>query len=187
MERITHDHYPTPTWCIELALKHIRLPAGRWLEPAAGHGQIVQAVNAVRNDIVWAAWDIRPETFYDLYFAVGDRAQVGDALELFKTCDDYDVVMTNPPYVLAHQFVMASLGVAEHVLMLLRLSFLASARRQEFIDSTRPDVWVLPQRPKFRSDTAGTDVHDYAWFHWHPGSLGTVRVLPVVPLAARRF
>jgi hypothetical protein len=75
--------------------------------------------------------------------------------------------------------------MSEHVIMLLRLNFLASEERSEFMQRTRPDVYVLPNRPSFV--LAGkTDSIEYAWFHWHKNSTGIVRVLPTTPIEERR-
>ena len=61
-ERRASDYYPTPAWCIWRLLDALSLPCRcTWLEPAAGDGAIVRAVNAVVPDLDWVAVDIRPE------------------------------------------------------------------------------------------------------------------------------
>ncbi len=95
----------------------------------------------------------------------------------------FDLVVTNPPFTLAMEFVQAALKVLSPsgtCAMLLRLNWLASMKRAEFLSRHCPDVYVLPRRPSFTG--GGTDATDYGWFLWRgPGvrERGELRVLPV--------
>ncbi len=95
------------------------------------------------------------------------------------------MLMTNPPYGSAEQFLTVGLDVAAHVVLLLRLNFLASARRAHLMRSRPPDVYVLPNRPSFSG--RGTDSVEYAWFHWGPGTRdrGSIVVLPPTAVEER--
>lgn len=54
------------------------------------------------------------------------------------------------------------------VIMLLRLGFLASEKRFNFMKENPPtDVLVLHKRPSFTGK--GTDAQEYAWFVWDKG------------------
>ncbi|WP_436663579.1 hypothetical protein ACOALA_13645 [Alicyclobacillus acidoterrestris] len=77
----------------------------------------------------------------------------------------YDFIITNPPFSLAQEFVEKSLTLANCVIMLLRLNFLASGKRKEFWEKHPPTaIHVLTKRPSFTG--TGTDATDYAWFVW---------------------
>jgi hypothetical protein len=59
------------------------------------------------------------------------------------------VAITNPPYSLAEPVIRKMLQDADRVAVLMRLSFLSSSKRAEWLRSCPPDVWVLPNRPSF--------------------------------------
>lgn len=91
----------------------------------------------------------------------------------------FDVVITNPPYSLAMPVIEQALALeTQFIVMLLRLNFLASGGRADFMRTHAPDVYVLPNRPSFSG--TGTDSIEYAWFVWHGRrrrARGTVHVL----------
>jgi hypothetical protein len=165
-QRIENDVYSTPAWCVHRLLEACPLPAGRWLEPAAGEGAIIKAVNEKRSDVLWSAVDLR-DTFADLQqIPVSQAILTGhDFLGLdMSDLAPFDVILTNPPYSLAEEFVQRSLGLADNVAMLLRLNFLGSEARSDFLRRQPPDVYVLPNRPSFVGGK--TDSCEYAWFVW---------------------
>ena len=166
--RTSLDFYPTPSWCVHRLLEEVVLPGGAWLEPCAGNGAIIDAVRAMRSDVEWTAVEVQPHVGSHLH----SRSQVTDVHldDFFQLSDDlrrHRVVITNPPFSSAERFIRASLELADHVVMLLRLNFLASLKRAPLMREHPPDVYVLPNRPSFTG--SGTDSIDYAWFHWPPG------------------
>lgn len=161
--RIDHDFYATPAWCVHRLLEVCPLPGGHWLEPAAGEGAIVEAINEVRHDVKW--WANEPHQA--LVLKGRDCATVTDldfrAITLAHT---WDVIATNPPFALAQEFVEHALSLRPRfVVMLLRLNFLGGSARGAWLRDNTPDVYVLPNRPSFRDD-GKTDSCDYAWFVW---------------------
>lgn len=184
-QRVRADNYPTPAWCVRRILEETNLPAGNWLEPCAGEGAIIRAVNRQRQDVSWTAVEIRQEACRDLLTLHAVDSVCANFLTLPPPPHPYAVTITNPPFILAMQFVQACQAVSQHVVMLLRLNFLASEARSDFMRSTRPDVYVLPNRPSFVRG-GQTDSIEYAWFHWHPESQGVLRVLPTTPAAERK-
>ena len=79
-----------------------------------------------------------------------------------------DVIITNPPFSLAMEFLNKSLAVTTEkgiVIMLLRLGFMASKKRYEFMKENPPtDLYILHKRPSFTGK--GTDSQEYAWCIW---------------------
>lgn len=166
-KRSPADFYATPEWCVRRLVEAVELPGGDWLEPAAGEGAIIRAV--ARSDVDWTAWELRQETRAGLAAAVpAGRVHIGDFLAPEARREvgrrRFAVAITNPPFRLAQEFIDACLPVADHVVMLLRLNYLASKSRWAFMSSHTPDVYVLPSRPSFTG--AGTDSIEYAWFVW---------------------
>ncbi len=181
-DRTSLDTYPTPPWCVQSLTGALSLPPGNWLEPSAGQGAIIRAVN--RSDVHWSAVEIDPTHEATLRPLVAN-VYMGDFLE--TQLGTFDVVIGNPPFSKAPQFVERSLGLANIVVMLLRLSFVSTKGRFHLMGHNAPDMYVLPDRPQF----AGTnrDSSDYAWFVWHANQnrrRGILHVLDPVPPANRK-
>jgi hypothetical protein len=161
------DFYATPEWCVRRLLETVTLPGGAWLEPAAGDGAIVRAVQ--RPNVNWDLWELRPSERAALQKSdPRARINVGDFLEAARAGGlrrkRYAVAITNPPFRLAQEFIDGCLACADNVVMLLRLNYLASKARWEFMSTHTPDVYVLPNRPSFTG--RGTDSIEYGWFVW---------------------
>jgi hypothetical protein len=188
--RIPHDAYGTPEWCVRALLKAWTplSTQGRLLEPCVGQGSIIRAVEAVlpqgKGDRQWWAVDKYLKPYID--------QAVGSAIATFQQADflhwwpgslekmlTFDAAITNPPYSLAMEFLRHALVFSHEVTLLLRLGFLASQKRSEWLRLHVPDVYILSKRPSF---TGGkTDATDYAWMVWQQGirTEGRVRILEV--------
>lgn len=192
------DAYETPVWCVKRLLEEIALPGGRWLEPCAGSGAILSAVEL--DDVRFTAVELREEGIKHLQRICCDGdivlhgdflgGEIQDALARERAGwggGRYSVCITNPPYSLAEEFVRACIPLARYTIMLLRLNWLASERRSTFMRSHMPDVYVLPNRPSFTG--GGTDCTEYAWFVWPPDrdrNAGIIKVLASSPKEERK-
>jgi hypothetical protein len=182
------DVYPTPGWCVDRLLEEVSLPGGHWCEPCAGEGAIIRAVGAQRDDITWSALELRTSC-REALVETGALVHICDALEAPSWAlrdRPIDVIVTNPPFALAEEFLTRALAAATHVAFLLRLDFLGSERRSTFLRRTAPDVRVLPNRPSFVRGK--TDNCEYAWFLWQrerDRQEGRVSVLPTTPREVR--
>lgn len=181
--RNTLDQYETPWEAVVPLIPHIcgkpPYPSTRViLDPCCGTGAMV-----VRAAQVLGAEARGIEV---------DGARVGDAMRpatlvadaLTVSWEASDLILTNPPYVLATEFVLRGVREAARgttVAMLLRLAFLASQARHALHASHPADVFVLSKRPSFTG--GGNDSADYAWFVWGPGRGGRWAVLapPAAP------
>lgn len=186
------DYYPTPAWCVHRLLEAVELPGGVWLEPCAGEGAILDAVQSVRQDIDWHTIELREDCRKILHEKVGDpnNIRIENLLDIDAAAHPrYPVLITNPPFRLAQEIVERSFALADTCILLLRLNFLASARRATLMRQYPPDVYVLPNRPSF-SGGGKTDSVEYAWFVWHPRARrthGTLQVLRPTPSPERRI
>ena len=189
-QRSPADFYPPPGWCVHRLLDELLPPGqpyrGQWVEPCAGSGAIIRAVtewSAGRDpavDIGWTANELadRPT----LRLLPGVELYRGDTLAWVPETGRFDMCLTNPPFSSALRFVKWGLEHANTTAMLLRINFLASARRAEFMRAHPPDVYVLPNRPSFTG--RGTDSIDYAWFVWRSPArrrAGRIMVLEDTP------
>jgi hypothetical protein len=155
------------------------------MDPCAGEGGIIRAVQKVRPGLIWTASELRAEAEADLA-KTGAAYHIQDFLDPTFQPPPVDVICTNPPFRLAQEFVEKSLSLAKQVVMLLRLNYLGSEARAPFLREFHPDVYVLPNRPSFTDGQ--TDSIEYAWFHFRsrePRSVGNLRILASTPKEER--
>ena len=145
------DSYYTPDWTYKI------LPID-WsnyqtaFEPAMGDGRLFtwledQGITVDGRDLEWAGETNEDEDF--LHWE-----------------GEVDLIMTNPPFSKALEFMSHALPRCRTMLLLLPLNFLASLKRYPFLSENRPDaLFVLSKRPSF-SANGKTDSKDYAWYLW---------------------
>lgn len=170
------DFYETPSWAIRPVTKVLQIaPTQRILDPGCGTGAILRCVGAAfpENEILGLEKD-------------GARFEACSALtelpveqgDFFTHRERYDVIVSNPPYSHALEFVQHALSMAPLVAMLLRLPWLASMKRAEWHRENPSHVCVLPKRPSFTGD-GKTDATEYAWFIWGTPEAGTWTILEI--------
>ena len=185
------DRYDTPEWCVRRLLDADPLfsslhGGGRWLEPSAGAGAVIRAADAWRNGSglllpFWTAVDVAIR----FGAAKGIALYWADFLEWQPpTSQRYDVAIGNPPYSLAFEFACKCVQIADTTALLLRLNWLASAKRAEWMREHTPSVYVLPNRPSVTG--GGTDATDYAWFVWRRDAAPVVQILATTPASERK-
>jgi len=160
------DFYETPVWATQKLLEVERFD-GLIAEPCSGHGAIARVLEA--NGYAVQASDLRtgPEVY-------GKEGQ-----SIFDLPNDsVQNVVTNPPFALAQAVIEKSLAIAERkVAMLLKLTFLESARRHAFFASTPlKSVHVFCNRvtmhPYGSNAPKNSGTIAYAWFVWERGYQG---------------
>jgi len=189
MERIDNDNYATPddyasvgvAKAIE-AFDKKRRGNLTFLEP--GCGDIQPHMGFFKDFFPGAKMlgiDIRnvepkqgEEVVSDLDFLQMSRQD----LPALIGADGVDIIVTNPPYKFAREFILRSLallnpgGVAG---FLLKLDFLGSRGRVSFFqDTPLYEVCVSGGRPSFTCGT--TDMHNYGYFLWKNGHLGDPKI-----------
>jgi len=173
-EREILDQYPTPFFAIEAFLKNYDITNLSCIDPCSGAGNIIKVSQSLVPSTQWAAVELDSKYSEDLYSKVQNNFIIHDFLNLdiekiknLNNGKNFDLVLTNPPYILAQEFVLKSFQIADKVSMLLRLNFLASRKRVSFMQKHAPDVYVLPKRPSFKKTAkSSTDACDYGWFVW---------------------
>ena len=188
-----HEYYPTPSWCVDRLLEgHLFFPRhkGPWLEPASGDGAIVRGVRqyyGTRRLVMPAFHSIDPFVTLGADLAEHSRHHAQSFFDWAPGHAHYAVAITNTPFSMAERFASKLMTVARHVVMLLRLNWLGSAKRASFFGKHMPHhAFVLPDRPIFgRSKKTGkpqSDSCEYAWMHWDTFRLPNRRVTEVVRL-----
>lgn len=199
------DFYETAPWISHRLIEELQTSAevnfkGRWLEPCAGSGEIIRAINQKCNTIDWSIGELRDTMRSSLEPLTQNPIYFGDFLEVpedFWGSEKCDVSITNPPFSLALPIVKKSLTLARRTIMLLRLNFWGSAERAEWLRTHPADTYVLPNRPMFslnKQGKPGTDSPEYAWMVWRSeedyasGNFthGRIKVLGQTPIEERK-
>lgn len=158
------------------------------LEPAAGDGRILYALEKgihLLTDQEQKCELVAVDKYYgssdkEIGYRSDVRAYWKQDFLTLDSCGQFDLIVTNPPYSLATEFILKCYDcLAEYGEMwfLLRLDFLGSKNRYQRLYTTMPPttIMVLSQRPSFTNDGA-TDAHNYAWFHWKKHNQQTTQV-----------
>jgi hypothetical protein len=129
--RIAHDAYSTPGYSIEPMLDLIHIPhISTFLEPCRGRSAIYNRIRCHRR-----------------YHA--EIAEGNDYLT-YVPPGKVNIIITNPPFSLAVDFLKKSLSEADTVVYLLRLNFLESVARHDFWKAHKPShLFGLSKRPVF--------------------------------------
>jgi len=204
--RHADDNYETPAWCVRAIWPHVRPISGTILEPCAGRGAIVEVLTELYDPRYVYACEIdrgratqcanieRPPRWCvcaDWLDGSGENIELA-ASRSSETSTDAEgirfnnyshprLIITNPPYKLAQEFIERALQVTSpiggEVAMLLRLNFLGSQKRGAWLVNHVPDLYVLSERPSFNGN-GKTDATEYAWFCWGPKRSGRIHILP---------
>jgi len=145
-ERNASDFYPTPSWCTKKLLEKLILNnVQSFYEPCKGDGAIYDIVPIANKD--WSEIQLGRD------YLIGEHKSV-------------DLIITNPPYSLAIEFIEKALTHSKAVVMLLRLNYLESQKRFNFWQANPPSHLItLSKRPSFTGK--GTDATGYAWVVWN--------------------
>ena len=150
------DFYATPPWCYE------NLDIG-WdfktaHEPCRGDGRI--------------QFFLEEEKGIECTYT-----EITEGKDFFDWDGEVDLILTNPPFSLAKEFIDHSLPRAKVTIMLLRINYLGSISRHAWWKENPPKaLHVLSKRPSFTGK--GTDATDYAWFMWGDVEPGLFFVSP---------
>jgi hypothetical protein len=150
-DRKERDAYETPEWVTLALLPHIDSVQSVW-EPAAGAGQMAQALSAAGLHVT--ATDI--STGHDF---------------LLATAKPVDAIVTNPPYALAQEFIEHALALIKPngmIAMLLRCDFDHAKTRQHLFGSCPQFAkkLVLTRRIRWIEGSNGSPSFNHAWFIW---------------------
>lgn len=161
------DLYPTPVDCTYSLIPHIAhlLPpdASIW-EPACADGQMVDPLRQYGYRVM--ATDLRPDI-------KGGQGGVDFLVpgSLYHS-QQYDAIMTNPPFSVADQFIRRALEHAPVVVMLLKAQYWNTKNRKALFRETKPYMELnLTWRPAFLAKERGNSpLMDCMWVVWVRGN-----------------
>lgn len=172
-DRAPSDAYPTPPWVLRRYLDQHKLRPGPWLEPAVGTGVLVQEAQDHPNRNPGTVWygsdlnhnDAAAKLLGPRYDGACDVRVHEGSVHTVGWPTHYAGILTNPPFLLAEEFLRVGLLIADEVVLLLPLKWLESRKRASLLDRNFPDVSIVPDRPSFMP-SGQTDVTAYAWMRW---------------------
>lgn len=156
-DRQPDDFYATPAWCTRAILNHMEcrgdgLSWGTVFDPCAGEGAILDVAAKVGGKTrrhATKGLELDPGRAA-VAASRGHNVRRQDALATSPwEVPAEGIVLTNPPYGLAMEFVQRALSECPKVAMLLRLPWLASEKRSRWLRKNTPAVCVLSKRPSF--------------------------------------
>lgn len=157
------DCYETPPEAIHALMSVESLPEIIW-EPACGPGAIVRLLRTA-GKVVYATDLVDYES--------PDQDQSGwDFLMETQTPLGTQMILSNPPFKNAGEFVEKALDLCPRVIMLLRLAFMESSRRSNILDQGwLSKVYVFRNRLPQMHRRGWTGNHSnsgmaFAWFVW---------------------
>lgn len=167
-ERRPDDFYATPgdgtQALLDFLSVHGHIKRGDLvLEPASGEGHIAMALTMNGFEVV--ASDLRTDVY-----GIGGQ----DYLERDPDGEEdrqYDVVLTNPPFMYAMSFIRVALFEAPLVCMLLKMDYWSANERADFFDANRP-TYILPMcfRLAFAKEERGNSPFmNCMWCVWVEG------------------
>lgn len=171
-ERHKDDYYKTPYYIAREFLKAFLDNEGitnadvlKWADPSCGGDEDSEAVypyilKQIVNPAVLSTFDIR------------DDSKANYICNYLETdIKKHDIIITNPPFDLALDFIdkaLSDVNAGGYVIMLLRINFYGSAKRVPYFRNNMPyATYFHANRPSFTMK--GTDATEYAHFVWRKG------------------
>ena len=167
-----NDYYITPphathALCCEVINDLDDISSRSVLEPAAGGGHMVDVLERYFSKV----------DGHDIADPEGRGWEIRNYITSPLPYDEYDWVITNPPYNLAMEFVSKAVGQAKiGVAMLCRFLFLEGQHRYYNLFSSNPPnrVSLFPDRVHMGKASINTKEKGsaicYAWFVWLTGN-----------------
>lgn len=193
-ERRELDFYETPPWATRAVLPLLGLPR-RVLDLGCGGGAIRFALRtAWGKDVEICGVEIDKQRAAEAFEAsTADGLQIyDDVVEADVLLSDpgryakgFDLVVSNPPYTHAREFVDRARGFLRaggRIAFLLRVGFAESVERVTWHRDNPCDMHVLSRRPGFYPNNPNAkDSAAYGWFLFGPGHGGRWSVLECEP------
>lgn len=174
--RVENDYYATPPIATKMLFDNFNVceTGKEFLEPCCGGGHIAETIKSYYGN------DVKIDCF-DLVDRGYPNTQIQDFLE-YKPEKEWDVIVTNPPYSLAAEFVMKSMECLKDggiLAMFLKVQFLEGQGRKNLFTKYPPKyVYVFrkrigPWRNGEEFDEKGkswASTMCFAWFVWKKGN-----------------
>ena len=165
--RRSRDFYPTPPEATIALLDFLNIPAGAKIwECACGSGEMSKTIEAEGYKVISS--DIEDRGF----------GTCGIDFVTYRKSDPFEWIITNPPFVLAEQFIRKAWEYEKPFAFLLKIKFWNAARRVRLFEECRPS-YILPLtwRPDFTG--GGASLMDMLWTVWERRTVSGVIFQPL--------
>lgn len=165
------DFYPTPEWGTLALIQQTKF-VGEVLEPCCGDG-------AMSSILIKHGYKVISSDLYNRGY--------GGKKDFFDYNNQFDNIVTNPPFNIAEQVLAHALKLARFkIALLLRTAFLESKRRYLQFYQTHPPTRLLVFTERLSMYPAGHPVQgggttSYAWFIWDQQSITKTTEISWVP------
>jgi len=184
-ERSADDFYQSPHWIVEAMIPRIKhllrdVENPRIWEPCAGAGRITRVLKHFFPEAIIYASDI------------GDFDGIDERIDFLQCRDrsEWDLIISNPPFCLALECIQHAQSLVTergHVLMLERLNFWGTKKREKFLFWDPPHTNISPRRASFLP-SGKCDSIEYGFFEFQstwrmnnfPKEFGETRLLPTM-------
>jgi hypothetical protein len=163
------SEWETPKWAVRRLIEAVDLRAGWWLEPGAGNGRIIQAMEEDRPDAYnFIAVELRAEckatlselnSIKQLYcgtdFLTWNSRDAWLKIKsppVVETGSFFTGAIMNPAFPITLETLQKCLVVCDEVFLLQRLNWLGGGEndgKNEFLNNFHPNVYTLPNRIQF--------------------------------------
>lgn len=160
------DFYPTPIELVRAALDLVKVVPEHILDPGCGTGVWGEVARENWPSAYIDGVDIVSRVDSDFIY---NQIYIKDFRD-WEALPQFDLIISNPPYKYAEEFVRKSWASLRHggeMMFLMRLAFLESQKRCKGLwQELSPDsVFVLGRRPSFTGN-GKTDNTAYSLYHW---------------------
>ena len=172
--REEHDYYATPYESTRALFARVSFEGDHFLEPCCGGGHICRVIKETYPNAQITAIDK-----YDRGYG-----ETGIDFLTYTPNELYDNVITNPPFVLAQEFIEHSLELVRDggkVAMFLKIQFLEGVKRKSFFDKN-PPRYIYVFRARQSPWLSGNPVDEkgkpwsstmcFAWYIFEKGFIG---------------
>ncbi len=173
------DYYVTPQKDIIIFMNYLQnivlnkdnksMKTINWLDPCCGgdnnnEASYISVINKLYKPKNILGIDIRKDSKANIIMNYLDIEK--------KDISIYDIIISNPPFYLAEDFIKKSIECINdngYVIMLLRLNFFGSKKRKHIFENNMPKYcFVHHKRISFMN--GATDSIEYAHFVWKKGN-----------------
>jgi hypothetical protein len=166
-----HDCYPTHPVAVHALMRAVRLPGVLW-EPCCGDGAIVRVLRRAGHTVI--AQDL-------VDYGCPDSRSGIDFLTETSAPPGCDTIVTNPPYMLAKEFVVKAMELVPPVIMLLRIAFIEAESRRDILDGGKFAAYYpfrnrVPMMHRLNWEgPKGSPAIGFAWYVWDRNHRGPTR------------
>jgi len=154
--------YFTQPWVTEILCQYMKIKGKTIFEPACGDGRMSDVLSKMGNIVISNDLHNYGYPHQDYQF---------DFLRDSHPANDYDMIITNPPYDYITEFIQLAVGLTKRnsgcVMMLARHEF--DATHHALFDYPFRSKLVLPRRPRWIDGEEGKKAaprFPYAWYCW---------------------